>query len=728
MKHVLCVSLLTLLVCLAFAHPGAATTYYVSTSGVDQPNCAVATSPTGSNPLRTLPYAINHCLGLTQGNVLQIRAGTYNEYASNSEGSTMVNWPRGTGWGAGQYFMIQGYPGDAKPVFTQTLDIHYFNAGNGILPQYIWFDNIEVDIGIHADTPTTPGKYCFYLTASHMKITNSRFGNSTGVCISGGADDRDLANTGGDIIFDHNEVHHVYGHLDTGNWPQPGCGCPPGGCPCYLGGIGMYVSFHQSQITNNVIHDTTIYGIQLYHGGPPLGGDAIYENVIANNIIYNAVTNDGNRGQGASAMVDTGYNELYMNNIIYHINQPAGTSCEAMITPHNRNHRLYNNTLADSPNCYGIYFYDGGTNHDAQGNILFNLLAPQLTGSGSTRTFANNFTNDPSFVNTSNGDYRIASTSQARASVGGGCPNFFSAGVTTDFQGEARPSSGNFDCGADQVVAGTPVVIKSQLEFGIQPSDALTNATLTPLPTVRVETSNGSLDTTAADSITLSLVSTQIPQASLTFVSTDSSESAGVGYGGAKAIDSNTSTAWHTNFTTAVTGHPHNIVLSFPSSTVNGLVYTPRLGPDVSGQIAGYNIYVSTDCATWGTAVASGTFGTQAGGKRYGVSTTPKVGTCIKLESTSSVSAGTPYASAAEINVLKVASVTPTGLLTQPASGGIATFTTAIPTAGAGYILKATSGTLNAQLSAPFTITDAGGGPTPPSTDPATLLRYIPGR
>lgn len=412
-------------------------------------------------------------------------------------------------------------------------------------------------------------------------------------------------------------------------------------------------------------------------------------------------------------MVLYGTGSQVYNNVIYDTGLGYANSISAIQFDSNDN-VAYNNTMVNV-NGWGVYFEAGG-NNIVRGNIVYQASrGPTANASGQSNTFdSTNFTTNPAVDST----YHLTSGSPAR----GACPNLFGAGVTVDMDNEARPSPPtSFDCGADQIVVViTPT--KSQLEFGIQPSDSLSTATITPLVTVRVEASDGQLITDATDAMTLSLVSTQIPRASLSVVSTDSAQA---GWPGTNAIDGDNTTAWHTDFS-GTPGQNHNIVLSFPSSTVNGLVYTPRLGPDTSGQIVGYNVYVSADCATWGTAVATGNFGLQAGGKRYGISTIPKVGTCLKFESTSAKS-GQPYSSAAELSVLAASSVVPTGTLTQAAVGGIATFTLAVPTAGTAYVLKATAGTLNPQLSAPFTITDAGGGP-PPGIEPATLLKYVPGR
>jgi hypothetical protein len=708
---------ITLCFLLFITQLASAATYYVSTGGhgetlvSDSNSCTTAQNI--STPKRTVTNAINNCLNLASGNVLQVRAGTYDEYLSNFD-VPVLNWPRGSGWGAGNFYTLQGYPGDARPKFTASMDFHRVNSLNGQLPQYIWLDNIEIDMLSSGDSHTAVSRVCLYFTMSHLKITNSKFGNVNNQCISGGKDDADLANSGEDFTFQGNEVHHANVFLDTGIWPQPGCGCAPPGCACSTGGYCMYISPANSLITDNTLHDCKAYGMHYFHGG---GQTPLTGNTTARNTFFNCATNDGHRNLNVSVIVDHGHDNLYYNNLFYN-NGLSVAQVQGNIQFGNLNsNKAYNNTIYNTGGL-GVYIASG-TGHVVRGNIIYqHAKAATQDDSGGSNTISDNMIDiDPLFADTATADYHLQVGSPARFN----CPNF-SGIFTTDKDGVSRPSAGtNWACGAYEYASGgAPAAY--QVEFGVQPSGEVASAIITPAITVRVENSLGGLITTATDNITLSLVSTQIAQGSLTFVSTDSFNT---GFEGAKAIDNNTSTAWHTDFTTSPTGHPHTIVLSFPSSNVNGLRYTPRPGPDTSGQIVGYNVYVSTDGVTWGAAVGTGTLGLQSGGKTYGISLTPKVGSYLKFESTSSLSS-TIYASAAELNVMITSAIIPNGTLTQAAVGGIATFTISIPTAGVDYVLKATSGTLQSQLSAPFTITS--GTPPPDTIQPALLMRYVPGR
>jgi hypothetical protein len=90
---------------------------------------------------------------------------------------------------------------------------------------------------------------------------------------------------------------------------------------------------------------------------------------------------------------------------------------------------------------------------------------------------------------------------------------------------------------------------------------------------------------------------------------------------------------------------------------VNGLRYLPRQDGGDNGRISQYAIYVSTDGANWGTAVASGTFADTADEQE--VLFAPVLATHVRLVALGSYD-GDPWTSVAELNVLgDVSSVNP---------------------------------------------------------------------
>ena len=86
------------------------------------------------------------------------------------------------------------------------------------------------------------------------------------------------------------------------------------------------------------------------------------------------------------------------------------------------------------------------------------------------------------------------------------------------------------------------------------------------------------------------------------------------------AIDGNTSTIRHTQFTAANPPPPHWLVVDMGTAhDVTGFRYMPRQDGSSNGRIAGYGFYVSTDGVNWGTPVAQGTFANDATEKTVNV-------------------------------------------------------------------------------------------------------------
>ena len=75
------------------------------------------------------------------------------------------------------------------------------------------------------------------------------------------------------------------------------------------------------------------------------------------------------------------------------------------------------------------------------------------------------------------------------------------------------------------------------------------------------------------------------------------------------AIDGNTSTFWHTAWGTNEPKHPHTIVIDMAIDyKVTAITYLSRQDGNANGMVKSYEVYLSTDGTTWGTAVVSGSF------------------------------------------------------------------------------------------------------------------------
>jgi PKD repeat protein len=175
--------------------------------------------------------------------------------------------------------------------------------------------------------------------------------------------------------------------------------------------------------------------------------------------------------------------------------------------------------------------------------------------------------------------------------------------------------------------------------------------------TVKLTATNasGSNSLTKTNYITVSSnCSAYLPRTGWTIKSFDSQETSGEDGAATNVLDGNTATIWHTQWAAASNpGYPHEIQIDMKSNySVTGLAYLPRQDATTNGTIAGYQIYVSTDGTTWGSAVTSGTWANNKNEKVVNFSA--KTGRYVRLVATSEVS-NNIWASAAEINVIGTA-------------------------------------------------------------------------
>ncbi|RPH33185.1 MAG: DUF3472 domain-containing protein [Bacteroidales bacterium] len=142
----------------------------------------------------------------------------------------------------------------------------------------------------------------------------------------------------------------------------------------------------------------------------------------------------------------------------------------------------------------------------------------------------------------------------------------------------------------------------------------------------------------------------------------DSEETVGENGAAVNAIDNNNSTIWHTKWYNGIANLPHYITLDLGASySITGLNYLPRQ-VGTNGMIKNYEIYVSTDNATWGSYVKTGTWVKSTGEKK--VTFTAKTGRYVKLVAKSEVN-GNQYTSAAEIKIVTTSGLKSSGLVTK---------------------------------------------------------------
>jgi hypothetical protein len=86
-------------------------------------------------------------------------------------------------------------------------------------------------------------------------------------------------------------------------------------------------------------------------------------------------------------------------------------------------------------------------------------------------------------------------------------------------------------------------------------------------------------------------------------------DSQAAAYPATNAIDGNSSTFWHTQYSGTAPPPPHEIQIDLGSAQqLTGFVYVPRRDGCDNGTIAQYEFYVSADGVSWGSPVAAGSF------------------------------------------------------------------------------------------------------------------------
>jgi phospholipase C len=130
----------------------------------------------------------------------------------------------------------------------------------------------------------------------------------------------------------------------------------------------------------------------------------------------------------------------------------------------------------------------------------------------------------------------------------------------------------------------------------------------------------------------------------------DSQELAGEDGAAMNAIDGNSSTFWHTGWSSSQDPLPHEIQVDLGAShSIGGFRYLPRQDGSPNGRIGQYEFYISQDGITWGAAVATGTFANSATEKE--VKFTLGTARYVRLRALTEAN-GAPWTSMAELNVL----------------------------------------------------------------------------
>jgi hypothetical protein len=122
-----------------------------------------------------------------------------------------------------------------------------------------------------------------------------------------------------------------------------------------------------------------------------------------------------------------------------------------------------------------------------------------------------------------------------------------------------------------------------------------------------------------------------------------------IGNEGAKAIDTNTSTFWHSQYSPTLAQLPHTAVIDLGSSQLlNGFSYLPRQDGSSNGNIGQHTIELSVDSTTW-HLVANASFIDDESPKQTGFANTQA--RYIRIIALTEAGNRGPWSSAAEFGV-----------------------------------------------------------------------------
>ncbi len=391
-----------------------AATYYVATTGLD------TNAGTLASPFKTIKMGAQQ---LAAGDTLYIRAGTYNEGMYHGLGG--FSFRNGT---PSAYTRYAAYPGEEKRVIIKNPQtdlpsphVVYFSENAA----YIELKGLTIDginnvrgPGING-IPFIPGYGIKGIRSS--RIIGNVIRNS-GMGLGGGRDSEIIGN-------------EIYGMSD----------------------YGMYTgSGDNGLVAGNIFHDTGGYGIHHYESSAT--GYTVDNWTFRNNIFYrtgrgydHSLTGDRLRTAPA-IIISSGRNNKLYNNVVYDSHggiSVAHYAVDSLIA----NNTVYGNDsngitiIAPQPGN------GGSINARVSNNIVWGNGGSQISNLSTSTVLQNNLTTvNPNFVNAAGADFHLLSGSPA---INAGV-NLYSAGVTQDFAGVARPQTGAFEIGAYEYGGSTP--------------------------------------------------------------------------------------------------------------------------------------------------------------------------------------------------------------------------------------------------------------------------------
>ena len=312
-------------------------------------------------------------------------------------------------------------------------------------------------------------------------------------------------------------------------------------------------------------------------------------------------------------------------------------------------------------------FSNVAANHTIAATFAANVTSYSITASAGTggsispsgTTTANSGASQSYSITPATG-YKIAGVTVDGAAVGAVSSYTFSNlaanhTIAASFAANSYTISATAGTGGSISPAGTSAVnYAASLSYSITPSTGYQVAGVTVDGTAvgaltSYTFSNVAANHTIAATFSATAASANIPHTAWKLKYVDSQETVGQNGAATNAFDGNSTTMWHTQWSTSTPACPHEIQINLGKSySLDSFSYLPRQDGGINGTIAKYEFYVSSDGVNWGAAVATGTFANNTTLKK--VSFAAKTGQYIRLRALSEVNGG-PWTSAAEINV-----------------------------------------------------------------------------
>ncbi len=374
------------------------TTYFVSNSGND------SFSGSQNSPFATITHALSV---MVSGDTVFLRGGTYPEALRTFQ----ITIPSGTSYT--NAITISGFQQELASITGISTGILDFSTGAG--KSYIIFRNLTLDCSF--SNSQAEALYAG-VTNHHIRFDNidikSNFSTvillttSTGNGLNGEADTVEFLNC---------RIH---------GWQR----------------YGAYARGTNWLFDNCEVYDNGGYGIQVYNSGH----NDVSGNIIRNCNIHDCALSPGLGGDSTGGiLISSGSNNLAYNNIIYNLGSHSLYGIGFDYFNGGGGNAAYNNTVFNIPGD-GISIGTGGAGAIVQNNISFNNSGQNIVSIATSATIDHNFTANPNFVDSTNGDFHLQSTSSA-INFGRDLSSVF----TVDKDGNTRTLP--FDVGAYEFVS-----------------------------------------------------------------------------------------------------------------------------------------------------------------------------------------------------------------------------------------------------------------------------------